>query len=73
MQVSGDLPFSIEIKFHRGAVGEAGALGGEFPAVFGEREAAFDAKFNATFPHLVVDNSQSLQQQYRVSKYALSI
>lgn len=72
VQVSGDLPFSIEMTFHRGAVGEAGALGAEFPAVFGEREAAFDAKFNATFPHLVVDNSQSLQQQYRVSKYALS-
>lgn len=72
VQVSGNLPFSIEMTFRRGAFDEAWEAGADLAALFEAREAAFDAKFNATFPHLVVDNSEDSQQHYRVSKYALS-
>ena len=72
VQVSGDLPFSIEMTFRTGIASEAEWASANLAALFEAREAAFDAKFNATFPHLVMDNAEALQQQYRVSKYALS-
>ena len=71
VQVSGRLPFDVEITFHRGAGGEY-KTDVNMSGLFQAREAAFDAKFNATFPHLVADQETISRQQYRVSKYALS-